>query len=479
MKPESRNFKRLLPSLFFLIGTISFSICFVITYLQLNRQPSDSPFFLQNILRTLSYSELKKIAHYFAFGPDVSKIHPANTFPVGIENAPQKLLQYIHWHRVQMECIRNEFCYRQTKDKFQIIVWKCPKYTRRSSCSGTGDRFRGIISSLVIAMLAQHVFLLSWPDKPYPFISVVSPGAIDWRVPPHIDVESQEWGVLKESKYPNLVWLKCPPKLSCHDKNNSMGSAKSPSGNAIKSVRVTQDAAYKELNRVRKLVIVTTGTYGDTLCQSAKWKDQYGPYNKTIVKNLSFHVRRILFRALFKPSPLTEAIIRYFIGPNAARAGYFSIHARTGIDLGEKNLRFDKFAKSPSQVMANDILQCALERGPRPRYIFFSSDSSALKRDFREISSKYNIQVLSSYLPAVHIARYSTAGNAPYDSIETWFSFINIFADFFALANATEILSNYSQFSGQARIMSRTALFRFFSYALNKTICNEAKNIDV
>lgn len=473
MKPNSRNSKKLLLSLFFLlVGTISVSIFLGITYSQLNKHPSQSQFFLQNILRTLSYSELKNIAHYFAFGPDVSKIHPANTFPISIEDAPQNILHYFHWHRAQMQCIRDEPCYRRNKDKFHIIIWKCPKYSSRSSCSGAGDRFRGILSSLVIAMLAKHVFLVSWPTKPYPFISVVSPGAIDWRVPLHIHSESDGWGVMKESKYPELIWQNCPPNFSCHGNRNSS------SGNSISSLRLSHDGAYKELNRVSKLVIATTGTYGDTLCQTARWKTQYGPYNVTTVRNLSFHVRRILFRALFKPSPVTQAIIRYFVGPKAAKEGYLSIHARTGIDLGEKNLRFDKFAKSPSQVMANDIFQCALGHRPRPRYIFISSDSNVLKRDFQKMSSKYNIQVLSSNLPAVHIARYSTARNAPFGSIETWFSFINIFVDFFALANATEVLSNYSQFSGQARIMSRTALFRFFSYAVNKTICNEAKRIE-
>lgn len=452
---------------------------FAITYLQWTRKPTDSSFFLENVLRTLTYSELKGIANYLAFGPDISKIHPANTFPVGIDYGPQKLLQYFHWHRKQMECIRNQLCYKKNKNKFQIMVWKCPPRTKRSSCSGTGDRFRGIISSLVFAMIAKHVFLLSWPGTPYPFLTVVSPGAIDWRVPTHIDIESQEWGVLKESKYPELVWLKCPPGFSCPANVNSMGLAKSPSANVVKNVRANNVAAYKELNRVRKLVIMSTGTYGDILCQTAMWKNKYGPYNETIVKNLSFHVRRFLFRALFKPSPVTQAIIRNFIGPTATREGYLSIHARTGVDLGEKSLRFDKFDKSPSQVMANDILQCALQCERRPRFIYFSSDSTALKKDIREISSRYNIAVFSSDLPAVHIARYPTTGNFPLESMETWFSFINIFVDFFALANGTEILSNYSQFSGQARIMSRTALFRFFTYAMNKTICNDVTNVNV
>lgn len=478
MKSRSRNIK-LLQCLLFLIGTASLLFFYAINYQQFNSKPSNGPFLLQSIFERLSYPEIKHIARYLAFGPDISDIGPINTFPASIENAPKKLLQYIHWHAVQMECIRNELCYRKNKDKFQIMVWKCPKFMSYS-CSGGGDRFRGMVSSLIIAMLAKQVFLLSWPEFPYPFITAVSPGAVDWRVPPHVELDLRKWGILKESKFPELVWQKCPPQFLCLNKNHSLAPVKPASINTIniiRSLRLNQDAAYDDLNRVRKLVIMTTGTYGDILCKSARWKETYGPYNRTIVKNLSFYVRRILFRVLLKPSPITQAVIQSSISSNARKEGYLSIHARTGIDVGENIARFRNFRRSQSQLMARNILQCVLENGPRPKYVFFSSDSVALKRKFREASSMYNIQVLYSELPALHMARYVRLPRI--DTVATWFSFINIFVDFFALANGTDILSNYSQFSRQARIMSRTSVFRFFSDFLNKTICNEATNIGV
>lgn len=425
----------------------------------------------------LSYPEMKHIARYLAFGPDISDIGPANTFPASIENAPKKLLQYIHWHAKQMECIRNELCYRKQKDNFQIMVWQCKDFASLR-CSGSGDRFRGMVSSLIIAMLANQVFLLGWPEYPYPFNTAVSPGAIDWRVPPHVELDLREWGILKESKFPELVWYKCPPQFVCLQRSNTMHPVRTAStntNNMIGNLSLNSDTAFYDLSRVRKVVVMTTGIYGDILCKSARWKEMYGPYKRT--RNLSFHVRRILFRVLLKPSPITQAIIFNFIGPNAAKDGYLSVHTRTGIDVNENIIRFKHFRRSNSLLIARNILQCVLELERLPKYVFFSSDSIELKKKFLEVSSKHNIQVLYSELPALHVATYRTVRGT--DTVAAWFSFINTFVDFFALANATDIISNYSQFSGQARIMSRTSVFRFFSDSLNKTICQEATNIGV
>lgn len=488
MKSTTKNNIRLLPCFLLLLPCLlSFLLLSSIKHHHFMPKPSiNTPLLLHALFDMFSYTDLKRIAHYLALGPAISDIRPTNTFPVSIvADAPREILEYIQWHADQMTCIRDEECYRRSKDKVQIMVWKCPKF-KSYSCSGGGDRFRGMVSSLIIAMLAKHVFLLSWPAHPYPFITAVAPGAIDWRVPPHVERDSHKWGVLKETKFPVLDWHRCPPKFFCVNKTSLMSPTTLKGmnkNNVLRRLRITIDDAYDDLNRVGRLIITTTGTYGNILCTTSRWAQKYGSYNnnnnnRTTIKNISFYVRRILFRVLFKPSPITQALMHNFIGSNAGKQGYLSVHARTGIDVHENIARFKHFRKSHSHLMARNILQCVVDHGLTPKYIYFSSDSIALKTEFRQVAaSTYNIQVVHSDLPAFHIARYV---KLPYtDTVAKWFAFINIFVDFFALVNGTDILSNYSQFSGQARIMSTSCVFRFFSDFLNKTVCNEVTNIGV
>lgn len=469
---------------FIVIITLVFSIS-VISYTHTNRyvhfftKSAIKCALLAEVSSIFSYSELTTLAQYIAFGPNISEINTSNTFPVSIENESAKILRYIRWHAHEMECIRNISCYNQRKHKIRIMIWKCPRQMS-SACNGVGDRFRGIVSSLVIAMLSKQVFLLSWPVYPYPFLTAVAPGAIDWRVPDHIEQYSWSWGVIIDAGYPHLAWVKCPPNTRCLNGSNLTIPTKSESKTIMTKLDVTKTSTFDILNKVGSYIIQSRGGFSRLMVDGPHWIHDFGKSEDSNRKHNSFYTRRVLLRMLFRPSRITERILRHFLDVKATKHGYLAIHARTGVDVGEAKLgRFKNFHRSQGTMMAEQLLHCVQRRDPEPRYIYFSSDSVALKTAFREACRKHSIQVMYSDLPAVHIGKRSSDTNreSRYESVKTWFSFLNIFVDLFGLANGTDILSNGSQFSDKARLMSNSSFISLFNFGLNKTICSDPMDI--
>lgn len=453
-------------------------------YVQFFAKSAVKPGLLAELSSFFSFYELTTLANYMAFGPNVSEIAASNTFPVSIENESPKILKYIRWHANEMKCIRSATCYNQRRHKIRIMIWKCPRHMS-SACNGVGDRFRGMVSSLLIAMLSRQVFLLSWPVYPYPFITAVAPGAIDWRVPDHVEQDSAGWGIIIDAGYPYLAWVKCPPNIQCFNRSNS--TVPRSQVRWIKNkLNVTKKSTFDTLNKVGKYVIESRGGFSRHMVGNEHWLLQFGGISEQHFKTESyrrrhnFYTHRTLLRMLFRPSPITWKILRHFVDDNATKNGYLAIHARTGVDVGEVRLgRFKNFHESQNTMMAQQLLHCVQRYYNEPKHIYFSSDSVALKRAFHEACRKHNIQVMYSDLPAIHIGKRSSDTNREhrYESVKTWFAFLNIFVDLFGLTNGTDILSNGSQFSDKARIMSNTSVLSLFKFGLNKTICNDPMDI--
>lgn len=481
---KPRTSRKRISTVFIIIIAIVISLS-VISYSNTNRyvhlfaKSAIKPALLAEISTFFSYSELTNLAHYIAFGPNISTISASTTFPIPIESESPKILHYIRWHAQEMKCIRDISCYNQRRHKIRIMIWKCPRHMS-SACNGVGDRFRGIVSSLVIAMLSKQVFLLSWPVYPYPFLTAVAPGAIDWRVPDHIEERSWDWGVVIDAGYPHLAWVKCPPNLRCKNGRSLTNPPKSESNTIMTKLNVTDKSTFDILNMVGNYIIQSRGGFSRLMVDDAHWMQAFGKPEHSKRKHNSFYTRRVLLRMLFRPSPITERILRHFVNAMATKDGYLAIHARTGVDVGEVKLgRFKNFHESLGTMMAEHLLRCVQRRDSEPKYIYFSSDSVILKRAFREVCRKNNIEVMYSDLPAIHIGKRSSDTNreSRYESVKTWFAFLNIFVDLFGLANGTDILSNRSQFSDKARLISNTSNISLFSFGLNKTICSDPIDI--
>lgn len=427
---------------------------------------------LPNLTGILTFSEIKPMAKYLIHGPESVDIGPSKTFPVPIvKTARKKLLDYISWHAKQMSCIREEVCFNKHRGDFNIMIWKCRK-SSKSPCTDIGASFRGIVSSFIIAVLTEKVFLIHWSTHPYPysFISAVAPGAIDWRVPPHVEMDSQNWGIMRESKYPKLLWIKCPPDHECRTRLNSGKQLNSSS--VMTALNMSHEDSYNTMKSFPNITIVSTGSFLNDLLQHPLWLQKISTNKDPAVKENGFHSQRTLLRTLFKPSPITEVVMRYVLRHSAKQNGYLSIHIRgTCTTLS----RF-KTMVSYCPTMAKDILDCVTSREEKPKFIFVSSPSFALKNAIGEASLRYGIEVM--HLDRRSIDNRNMFGNTilrrGYQNSMAWVSFIYSFADFFALAKGTTILSDESPFSEQAGLISKTnKIHVFHPHSQNRSLCRQ------
>lgn len=271
----------------------------------------------------------------------------------------------------------------------KVMVWKCP-LGRTFPCAGMGDRFRGIVSSLVLSMITDHVFLLDWPHKPYLFFHAVSPAAIDWRVPDYVLRGSGECGILSASSYPRLEWRKCPPGYHCvSQKPFQLSDVKRSEKQVIHTYLNANDPrTYNAVDKIQRFVMLSRATYSHMLIKRPGWTAKHGD-SLTYKTNSDLHFHCFLLGTLLKPSPVTQTVIESVLRWTALGNGYWSIHARTGQDVAKDNLkRFPNMSTPDDQFgLANRFMMSLLQLKEQLVHlidshrlpVFFASDSIALK----------------------------------------------------------------------------------------------------
>lgn len=195
-----------------------------------------------------------------------------------------------------------------------------------------------------------------------------------------------------------------------------------------------------------------------------------------------------------------------------ASASYVAVHVRTGIDVGETKLsRFKsqhlvQGAKTGvfSQrfyTLVEEVIHCLQQKSgiqnSRER-VFFASDSLALKQVFSKLAGKHGIDVFYTNVSAMHveddswvkkkkkkkkkdmainqlnrnIAQLSTSSQVQVSQTEVGMAlkndgedvgtnedeelarFINVFVEFFGIANGSAVVASTSEFSRLAYVMS-------------------------
>lgn len=414
---------------------------------------------------------------YFNNGPDISKIGLNSTYPTSLHDAPSVFIKYLNWHAIQMRCLRSPDCYREKKYKIKITLWKCPSDSPLR-CSGTGDRMRGIITSLALAMMSQRVFLLEWPDNPYPFIHAVSPAALDWRLPQHMRNDTLLWGIAMDKQYPVMEWLQCPESYECsHWKFEP--SIKEFSTIVPRVMDLKEDHTFVYLRRIGNYIINSVGTYSFNLYRRPEWSTRFSDDAFRAPTTSVLEMDRYLLRALFCPSPFIQSILHSFILPDAIQHGYVALHARTGEDVGESDrTRFKKIHDVSYINVAENLFKCARQQGLKEhQFVYFASDSIGLKSEFNNMAGKYHINVMMSKLPAIHVAHDGEESNhlSTADHLlrnKNWLSFINVFVEFFAVSNGTSIISNRSEFSRLAHILSNGDNLQILNPSFSQDQCS-------
>lgn len=405
--------------------------------------------------------EYNSVVQYLKNGPNISEISPEHTYPVSLmETVPPVFLKYIEWHAKYMQCVRKLSCFEKEKSKMKLLVWRCPRNLQQ--CQGSGDRMRGIVTILALAVLTKRVFLLMWPDNPFPFLHAVAPAALDWRVPVHVAEEAERghWGVADDARYPTMTWLKCPMSYSCED---DLMNVSSKTTRVIRR-KMRMDTTYflQVLLRVGSFVIQSRATYSSKLFSDIYWHRAFADDRFRSPPTHSFHINRILLRTLFKPSPITQKFLDEFIPLQPRNVGYASIHARTGHDVGETRIDRFKWIKTlTDEELAGKFVTCArVMIKSRYRYVFIASDSFRLKKTFVKVGRKEGLRVMYTNFKATHVGmRKSSKVIHNVDHLlesDIWKTFVNVFVEFFAVANGTIVISNRSEFSRMANMLSNS-----------------------
>lgn len=427
----------------------------------------------RNTSHTNSLIENYNLVRYMRYGPSTRTINRKATYPIPLREVPEFFSEYLTWHEAQMICVRNRSCYSSNKSSLRLLVWQCPsgKLTR---CQGIGDRMRGIISSLALAMMTGRIFLLMWPDNPYPFLHAVSPAAIDWRVPPFLLSHVRSSAIIDSRKYKFAVWIQCPHGFRCVRKGKPMGKV------LPKQMRVEDSETYKILSRhdIRNIVIWMRFPYSKFLYFCNQW---HRDRNENVSDRLEYttHMDRLLLRSLFRPSVITQRLLHSFIPPQALQSGYVSIHARTGQDVREaQTSRFRTMKRTAHGVLAGRFMMCALKAGiTQNTFIVFVSDSLPLKLSFAVEAKRHGMFPSFSRIRATHVAQRlqqkGTKGYYELFSDQKWRMFINTFVEFFAIANGTKIIANRSEFSRLAYLLSNVDVenYRTFNSSAQNPKC--------
>lgn len=406
-------------------------------------------------------AKLKEHVRYFRHGPQICDIGVHATHPSSLGSAPAVFRRYLDWHAKQMNCLRNPTCYNNKKDVIKIVLWKCPENSPQ--CSGTGESMQGMIGSLALAMITKRVFILEWPQNPYPFSHAVSPAAIDWRLPRHVKNDISEWGRASHVQYHRMEWVRCPKAFVCYD-GDTVSPDKQPVSRSLATTIDLKDAnTFAYFRRIGNFIVHSASAYSAQLYRRPEWAAHFPDSKFRSPETTEFQMDRYLLQALFKPSPFVRSIIDAHIFPAAQKNGYFSIHARTGEDVGESNWRqFKVLHEMDYNVVAERFMRCAKQKGVQANsFVYFASESMALKSAFMSKANRNGINVIVSKLPTIHDT-HESEGKGTVTSVHNllrdsnWILFINTFVEFFAVSNSTSIISNRSEFAKLAYILSST-----------------------
>jgi len=84
-----------------------------------------------------------------------------------------RLAEYADFHRRGLAALAKD-----PEADVPVLIWSCQPYQQ---CGGHGDRFNGIVTAFLLAVLTRRVFLLD-SESPLPLQMFLAPRLIDWRV---------------------------------------------------------------------------------------------------------------------------------------------------------------------------------------------------------------------------------------------------------------------------------------------------------
>lgn len=349
---------------------------------------------------------------------------------------PRSIRNYVRWHSKMHDCIRKNSC---SSSKPKILLWRCPDGLLYR-CGGLGDRMRGIQFSLLLAILTHRIFLVEWPNEPFPFTEAVVPSFLNWTFPRYMNVD--EWGVLLHTRWPILNWEDCYPQSLC------LRRREKPSHNIPalpKHIDMEKHDLRVVLNKVDNITITTSASFSSVskLLEHKTLMKMFSDLSPNVMEKVIVH--KILLQLLFQPSPAVLKYLHNLAPIKHSTKSYVAVHARTGRDFGEHiNPRFSMLPNST--ILAKQLLSCVeLVIDRNARVVFLASDSVELKKNFISLARGRNIYTITEMIPATHVGRKWGVSRS-LQKQQLFSSFLNVFVEFFGLALAKRIIGNRSGF---------------------------------
>lgn len=365
--------------------------------------------------------------------------------------------EYIFWHSSMMKRLRSTSLHQNVP----VLIWRCPG-GMNSKCHGMGDRLRGILSALTLAMMTNRVFLLQWPNSQLELLHVAQPSAIDWRIPKELNISVLP--IIKDIGRGEYVlnYNHYPDQPAFSSQNSSL--PRNTSSVSLQQLLIHDNRVAQIINESSGIIVDSLATSSKYILRSKEWTEKFSDFNTKMFSTLLLN--RLLMRAVFKPSSTVENIIQPIqFRKDSRRRQYISVHIRTGEDIGEKTL--DRFYSHDDlqSILPALVFSCIRNITSRlPASLFVASDSAAMKNSFIKSSKAEGFEVLYSNISAFHIAQDGVATNSSDSSDCQSYSSpnlrrkmlgtIGIFVDFFALAGGMFFITTNSEFSRLAFIYS-------------------------
>lgn len=437
------------------------------------KRPRPSPF---RLFHSLFYS---------VFG-----IHLSPSIKHSGTSLPPSLSTYIKWHAEQRACILDATC----KDELPpTLIWTCP-IQKGKTCAGLGDRVRGIQITFLLSIATKRLFFIDMIEDPFPFTDVISPSLVDWRIPSTL---------LKKKpieNWPHLDWFFCNrmrvPRIKrlCRKRRRLPHDRALPHVNStFKDIDMYKHDITDRLENVRWMTV--SNRLPETLIPLLFENQNFVQNSKIKIYDLntdhisSSSLLKLLMHLLFRPSPNVRAIMNATLNEDFIRNGYVSVHARTGIDVGEKGDSRFEFVNAHMLHSVRELIQCTKLSNPiiGSKRIFIATDSVKFKTLFQQMTSGkfqtsaavleefavnnetaptdpewqgfmegmkgYNVEVRYINERAYHFGLISDKGryNNKFRHVDDKKrAFANVFADLFMLGGGRSIVSSGSGFSRMA-----------------------------
>lgn len=346
-----------------------------------------------------------------------AEIPPLSPAP---KEAPKSFQNYISWHRQARACLETPSC----KEKPDVIIWRC--HVPNHPCAGLGDRLRGIVTTMYLAISARRAFFIDWPTSThdhFPLVMALIPASIDWQMPKSlVDIKSELpavfWGTSHDGPEDYLL----------------------PSGKDYKP-----SSENFELETADTSVFYVSSTTTELLIAKVQ-KNINSTERIKDTRNLSTTiVVRALYKILFRPSAAVTNLADLVYSQD--KPSYVSIHSRTGEDVGEANASAFVNMSTHDDVSVS-LLKCATKVDPSddPKIAFLASDSVAFKKVFKKKSSMYGYRVITPNWRALHLRkRPDIMGQVSEESHCR--EFLNIFVDLVLMSRGKALVSTNSGFS--------------------------------